>query len=203
LINQRFTEEVETYTVLLLHLDEFQPTTRDLPTGFTLLDPAERSQVRDQEKRLLQRLFDDWEIPYSGKLSGWREDSPFFVVCGQQLVSGLYLCDKNEFDDDPIRGQVHYVFTQPEFQGRGIYSVAFREAMRKAQSWGLKEIYLNSDRYLLPEVYLRWGARPWKQLTKSSRLPRNAFGRWLRQIGRSIRTLRDGRQDAGTLSKEQ
>jgi len=167
--NLRFTAEVETYTVLILGLDEYQPTRRDLPPEFAFLDAGKSKTLRNQERIVLRTVFDDWDIPYSGKLRGWRDDSPLFVMHDDQLAGGLYLCDQNEFDEDPKHGQLHYVFVAPHFQGRGLYSVLFREAVKRAANWGLTHMYLNSDRYLLPEVYLRWGAKPYKQINKSSR----------------------------------
>lgn len=183
----RFTQEVDTYTILTLRLEDYKTSKRQLPAGFKL--SGRLDQLRTQEKRLLQELFEDWRVPFSNRLPGFREDSPIFVVQGEQLVGGAFVCDKNEFDADPSRGQLHYAFIDPTFQGMGIYSVIFREAVNRALGWGLQELYLNSDRYMLPEVYLRWGARSWRVVRKPSRLPRNAFGEVLRQIRRRARAL--------------
>lgn len=180
--SRKFTQEVDTYTVLTLKLSDYVPSTRELPAGFKFLEDEARADFRQQERKLLQEMFDDWDIPYCRKLLGFREDSAIYVAEAHRLVGGAFLCDKNEFDQDSANGQLHYAFIDSHFQGMGIYSVIFREAVNRAQAWGLQILYLNSDRYLLPDVYLRWGAKPWKQITKSSRLPRNVFGNFLRLI---------------------
>lgn len=169
--SRRFTEEIDTYIVLRLRLDEYHASSRNLPPGFELVQTGDYAKLRKQEKKLLQQLFDDWEIPYCRKLPGWRADSPIFVAHGNELVGGAHVCIQNEFDAEPTRGQLHYAFMDPRFQGQGIYSVIFRESVARARAWGLTELYLNSDRYMLPEVYLRWGAVPWKTIEKASRLP--------------------------------
>lgn len=191
----RFTEEVQTYTVLLLDLGEYRSTARKLPDGFKFLEPVRRDLVRDQEKRLLEQIFEDWEIPYDGQLRGWRADSPVFVMKGEQLVGGVYLCEKNEFDEEPARGQLHYFFVHPSYRTRKLHSVNVNEAVRRARAWGLQKVYINTDRAGLPEVYIRWGAKSLKQIAKSSRLPHNAVGNRVRQLWRQARlvskTLRD------------
>jgi GNAT superfamily N-acetyltransferase len=190
LARKHFTQEVGRYTVLILRLDEYRSSARDFPDGFEFLPQERVGTVRSQEKRKLIRLFDDWEFPYYRKFRGCREDSPIFVMQGDQLVGGTYLCDKNEFDDDPTRGQLHYAFIDPRFQGRGVYSAIFRRVVSQARSWGLQELYLNSDRYMLPEVYLRWGAKSWKTIPKASRLPQNGVGSILRVFYPYLRNFR-------------
>ncbi len=192
---ERFTEELDSYTVLLLDLDEYQAPARRLPDGFEFLDTARHGLIRDQEKRLLRQVFKDWEIPYGGKLRGWRADSPVFVMKSDQLVGGVYLCDRNEFDDEPARGQLHYFFVHPSFRTYGIHNANVREAIRRARAWGLQEVYINTDRAGLPEVYMRWGAKPLKRIAKSSRLPHNAVGNIARQLWKwARRTWQDVRQ---------
>ncbi len=163
-----FTEEVQTYTILVLSLDEYRAMSRSLPEGFTFLQPDQAQTVRAQEMRILKQHFDDWNVPYHRQLKGWRPESPIFVVQKENLVGGVYLCDRNEFDDDPVSGQLHYAFMAPEMRGQGIYSAIFSAAVHRARDWGLERLYLNSDRHLLPEVYLRWGAQPWRIIEKSS-----------------------------------
>ena len=189
---KRFTEQVETYTVLILRLDEYKASERKLPAGFEFASLAQTVALRKQERKVLQQLFDDWEIPYCHRLRGWRQDSPIFVVRGGELAGGVYLCDQNEFDDDPTSGQIHYVFTAPRFQGNGIYSVIFGEAVKRAQAWGLEKIYFNTDRHLLPEVHLRWGGKLWKVIPKPSRLPQNGLGRALRSVRRYAQRMWQG-----------
>ncbi|MBI5303624.1 MAG: hypothetical protein HY868_15925 [Chloroflexi bacterium] len=192
-MKKRFTEEVETYTVLILQLDEYKGSARNLPNGFEILSFEKHDLVRAQEKRILQELFDDWAIPYCGKLRGWRVDSPVFVVQGNRLVGGVYLCVGNEFDEDSQQGQLHYAFMDPAFRGQGIYSVIFGGAVKCARVWGLRTLYLNSDRYMLPEVYLRWGAKPYKVISKTSRWSQNRILRpvrpYLRALGRQLRLV--------------
>ncbi len=184
---RRFTEELDRYTVLRLKLDEYKDSQRSLPAGLHLLDPAKRETVRAQEKELLQRVFEDWNIPYFGKLRGWRADSPVLIVRGDRLIGGVYLCDKNEFDKIPSRGQLHYFFMHPDFRASGIHSVNVREAIHRARAWGLQEIYVNTDRHLLSEAYIRWGAKPVRQIIKRSRLPYNAIGHLVRSARRQVR----------------
>lgn len=186
----RFTEEVEAYHVLVLHLGDYVRSTRELPDGFRFLEQAQVQSFRQQEKAMLRQTFDDWHIPYGRKLRGWRQDSAIFMVHGDRLAGGVYLCDKNEFDDERDRGQVHYAFMDPRFQGMGIYSLIFREGVVRARAWGLAALYLNSDRYLLPEVYMRWGAKSWEVIPKRSRLPRTAWANVLRAAYSRWRGLR-------------
>lgn len=178
----RFSEEVDTYTILTLKLSDFVPSWRTLPHGFRLAGWEVQPLVREQEKVLLQRAFEDWDIPYSGKLTGWREDSPLFALYGETLAGGLYICAGNEFDHDVRWGQLHYFFVRPGDRGKGLHSLLVKEALDRARDWGLEGVYINTDRGGLPEVYSRWGARIWKQLRKPSRLPYNAFGKLFRRM---------------------
>ncbi|MCL4486523.1 MAG: GNAT family N-acetyltransferase [Chloroflexi bacterium] len=178
----QITDVANHYTVLLLNLDKYKESTRVLPTGCEFLGSCASAEVRSQEKELLQRVFEDWDIPYSGRLPGWQADSPVFVVNGSQLIAGVYLCNRNEFDDDPLRGQLHYFFVRPEYRAGGIHSANVREAVRQARVWGLRALYVNTDRRLLPEVYIRWGAEPLRQIAKPSRIPHNALGDLVRRV---------------------
>ncbi len=184
-----FTEQMDVYVVLVLDLSEYSGSSRVLPEGFELAGSERHEAMRQQEKKLLQEKFDDWEIPYCARLRGWRDDSPIYVASGDKLVGGVYLCDQNEFDAVPMRGQLHYAFMDAQFQGLGIYSVIFREAVRRADAWGLKELYLNSDRFMLPQVYMRWGAKPWKEIRKPSRWPRAGLGQFFRTARRAMRNM--------------
>ena len=168
--SKKFIEEMDEYVLLKLNLDNYVPSKRSLPPGYKLVGSTIRSKIRRQERKWLQYYFADWDIPYCGKLPGWREDSPIYVMNGDELVAGVYLCDKNEFDEDPACGQLHYAFVAPRHRGLGIYSVVFREAIRRAQAWGLQSLYLNSDRHLLPEIYIKWGAVPLARIKKQKRL---------------------------------
>ena len=185
--HKRFTEEIDKYTVLILRISEFEQPSRILPEGFVFLSPEGYSLIRRQEKSLLRQVFDDWDIPYYGKIAGLRHDSRILVVSQDRLVGGLYVCEKNEFDNKKDRGQLHYAFMDPNFRGLGIYSVIFSEAVKRATAWGLEELYLNSDRYLLPEVYMRWGAKVYTVIEKSKRAPHWANKGWLFQQIRHLR----------------
>lgn len=190
----RFTEPVETYTVLTLRLADYPGTERRLPPSARFLDPSDRASIQNQEVALLRRTFDDWHIPVEGKLAGLRADSPVLLLVNDQLAGGVYLCAQNEFHDDPSVGQLHYAYLDTAFQGQGLYSLIFREAIERARRWGLDSILLNSDRYMLPEVYLRWGARPWRIIEKHSRIPNFGVVRWMRpvvsRLRRALRRLR-------------
>ncbi|MEE9125787.1 MAG: GNAT family N-acetyltransferase [Planctomycetota bacterium] len=161
-----FTAEVGEYVVLKLPLADYTGTRRVLPPDFQLVETPVGPEFSADEKRLLKMYFRSWMTPYRRRLPGYRDDSPIYVVEDGRLVAGVYLCDKNEFDDDREWGQLHYAFADPSVAGRGIYSVIFRTAVERAVSWGLKGLYLNSDRHLLPDVYERWGARYWRTVSK-------------------------------------
>jgi len=188
-VDPKFTDEVNFYTVLILELDNFKPSNRTLPERFAIVGGEYRSSIRQQEKKILQMLFDDWYIPYNDNFTGWRHDSPLYALDGKKLVGGVYLCDRNVFNDQVDAGQLNYAFMHPDYKGMGIYSVLFREAMQKARTWNLKSIYLNSDRFMLPDVYIRWGAQVWKTIPKPSRLPPNGMGRLLWPIKLSFRSF--------------
>jgi GNAT superfamily N-acetyltransferase len=168
-----FTSPLDEYVVLKLALPQYKATTRSLASGYQLGGFTVRDQVRQQEKQLLTRYFQNWAGPYEGSLEGWREDSPTYVLYGDALVAGVYLCAENEFNEGEDWGQVHYAFIDPEHGGRGVYSVLFQAVVEKARTWGLRGLILNSDRHLLPEVYIRWGAIPWKTIGKKP-VPRRA-----------------------------
>lgn len=190
MMSKRFTEPVDTYTVLILNLDDYCGTARELPDGFHFIDEQTRATMRAQEKKILQQLFDDWDIPYFGKLRGWRADSPIFVAKGDELIGGAFLCDRNEFDDNILHGQLHYLFTKASARGQGIYTLVFRQAVERARDWGLQALYVNTDRYGIPQVHLRWGAKIVKVIPKPSRLPQNRVGRILQTLYAPVRRLR-------------
>ena len=110
--------------------------------------------------------FRNWKTPFNGNLHGWKDDTPLYILYNETLIAGAYLCEKNEFNEGERWGQLHYAFIDPFFKGKGIYSVLFKYAIERAKTWGLQGLILNSDRYMLPDVYIRWGAIPWKKLRK-------------------------------------
>jgi GNAT superfamily N-acetyltransferase len=181
--SSEFTSPIDEYVVLKMNLADYRPTTRELPIDYEIRGSEVREKVRRQEVKLLSRNFEHWMGPYEGKLKGWRSDTPIYVLYKGNLVAGVYLCSENEFDEGTGWGQLHYAFMHPGHRGKGIYSVLFAEAIKKARKWNLEGLILNSDRHLLPQVYLRWGAVPWKEIQKSAGAKRAGFlGRMLRKI---------------------
>jgi len=164
---REFTAEIDRYVVLKLVLDEFRGRPKPLGPGLTLAGAERRSAVARTEKRLLQSYFRNWKAPHRGRLKGWREDSPIYALRDGRLVGGVFLVGENEFDADPAWGQLHYAFMDPSTKGQGVYSAIFAEAVSRARRWGLTGLYLNSDRHMLPEVYERWGAVPWRTIEKT------------------------------------
>ena len=161
-----FTDEIDEYVVLTLDLGDFNDSNRTLSGGYEFVDAeGDRTRFRQTEKALLHRYFKAWYKPYLGRLPGFRPDSAVFVTRDDRLVAGVYLCDSNEFRWKGW-GQLHYAFIDPEHRGKGIYSAVFRSAVERAKVWGLDGLVLNSDRYMLPDVYLRWGAKPFITVRK-------------------------------------
>lgn len=161
-----FTTEIDKYIILTLALKDYKPSKRSLPEGYTLLPSgADYSPYRDQEKELLQHYFVVWKKPFGKKLNGFRKDSPVLVAYGDKLVAGVYLCDRNELGRAHW-GQLHYAFINPSHKGKGLYSIIFREAIERARRWNIEGLVLNSDRFMLPEVYMRWGAIQLKTVKK-------------------------------------
>jgi GNAT superfamily N-acetyltransferase len=186
----KFSQEIDVYHILTIDLNDYIPSNKNLPNGLTIIHKYLNESLRTQEKKLLIRIFDDWQIPFNGKLIGFREDSPIFVIKDTQLIGGVYLCDKNEFDDKEDFGQLHYAFIDPSYQGLGIYSVVFSEVISKAKSWKLKSLYLNSDRHILPEIYIRWGAKRIRTLPKKSRLNKLKNHFVLNEIYYTLKSIR-------------
>ena len=187
----KFGEELDRYVVLKLHLDQYRGSARALGTGFKIAASGMRESIRKEEKRLLKLYFPNWEAPYFSKLKGWRTDSPVFMLYQGRLVSGLYLCVRNEFDEDRRWGQLHYFFTDPEFKKRGLHSILLREAIRRAKSWNLQGVIINTDRHFVPEVYERWGAIPCKEIRKASpqRVPFASVKNFIRRARRLVYIL--------------
>lgn len=186
----KFGDKLDKYMILKLPLDKYKGKTHTLEVGFQITGSEVRGKIREDEKRLLKSYFRNWVAPYYSNLKGWRDESPIYVLCQGKLVSGLYLCDQNEFDEGRSWGQLHYFFTDPAFKGRGLHSILFREAVDRAKSWNLQGVIINTDRYLLPEVYVKWGAIPWKAVKKvNSSISLTPSKKFLKLIRRVIRTL--------------
>ena len=185
-----FCNEINKYIVLRLFLVNYKQSKRQLAKEYEVKGGEIRNEVRTKEQLLLKKYFKNWSIPYEGKLKGWSEDSPTYITYNNNLVAGVYFCDKNEFDDNNLWGQVHYAFIDPQFKGKGLYSVLFREVVDKAKKMNLEGLYLNSDRHILPEVYIKWGAKPWKKIKKrkSNRIV-SYLKKYLRNINQVIGTI--------------
>lgn len=164
----KFCDEVDKYLILKLFLDKYKDTPYTLKAGLQIAGSEVREMIRKDEKRLLKFCFLHWSTPYHGTLKGWRKNSPIYILNHGHLIGGLYVCDGNEFDDDKRWGQLHYFFVDPQFRGNGYHRILFGEGVHKARSWGLEGVYINTDRYGLPEVYERWGAMFWKDIPKAS-----------------------------------
>ena len=176
-----FTDEIDEYIVLKLFLDQYKGTTRSLEAGFQISGVEVRTKIRNQERDFLRANFISWAMPYYGELKGWRENSPIYMLYKGDLVGGVYLCEECEYDESHW-GQLHYAFMAPNFKGRGIYSILFAEAVRRAKQWNLQGLVLNSDRHMLPEVYIRWGAVPFDQRSKLGSWPFKKSYRLLRRL---------------------
>lgn len=169
--------------VLRLLLSEYRGAAHALPAGYRFRGPELTLPDRETERRLLAASFRNWQDPYLRRLRGWREDSAIYLLSETTLVGGVYVCARNEFDDDDRWGQVHYAFLDPSHRGRGLYSAMFEETVRRARRWGLVGVVLNSDRTSLPEIYIRWGAAPWRTIPKA-RLGWRELWRGLPLLGR-------------------
>lgn len=164
----KFGDILDKYVVLKLPLNQYKVTSRTLESGFQIAGPEVRERIRKDEERLLSLYFKNWRAPYSGNLKGWRNESPIYVLYQGSLVSGIYLCDQNEFNEGTNWGQLHYFFTEPSFKKKGLHRILVRHAIERAKSWNLKGVIINTDRNLLTEVYMRWGAIPWKEIKKAN-----------------------------------
>jgi len=162
----KFTAEIDEYTILTLNLKDYRGTPRTLPKAYSIvLAGKERAIYRAKEKALLRKYFVAWKKAFHGTLPGFRNDSAIFVTFNNELISGYYLCDQNELGKESW-GQLHYSFVDPDHGGKGIHSVIFNEAVKRAKEWRLKGLVINTDRLMLPEVYMRWGAVPYKKIKK-------------------------------------
>jgi GNAT superfamily N-acetyltransferase len=157
----QFTDEVDDYTILKLDLADYPGTTRQLADGYRIAGPEVRPAVRARERSLIRSHFLSWASPYFGELRGWRDDSPLYLLHKDVLIGGIYVCALNQYGEEGV-GQLHYAYMDPAYRGKGLYSSLFALAVARARAWGLRGLYLNSDRFMLPDVYLRWGAKPYR-----------------------------------------
>lgn len=190
-MSRKFADEVDKYVALKLPLNLYKATPRTPEIGFQIAGVEVREKVRNCEKRLLKLYFHNWLLPYFGNLKGWKHDSPIYILYQGKLVSGLYLCDRNEFNEDASWGQLHYFYTHPAFRRRGLHSILFKQAIDRAKSWNLQGVMIVTNRYLLPEVYIRWGAIPWKEIEKvqSHKASLALAKSFLKRAGKSIQVL--------------
>ena len=163
---KKFGDILDKYVVLKLPLNLYKGTAHTLKSDFQIAGAEVRERIRKDEKRLLRLYFKNWHLPYYCKLKGWRDDSPLYILHKGILVSGFYLCDKNEFNEDNSWGQLHYFYTEPAYKNKGLHSKLLEHAVDRAKSWNLHGVLINTDRYLLAEVYMRWGAMIWKEIKK-------------------------------------
>jgi SAM-dependent methyltransferase/ribosomal protein S18 acetylase RimI-like enzyme len=163
-----FSQERDCYAILRWPLSAFRRSGRSLPDGYRIVRPPVPASLRSQEKQLLQQNFPSWQTPYQGQLAGFRPDSPIYICSGEQLVGGLYVCADHEFERNRHWGQLHYFFVDPAYRGKGLHTILVEEAMEQARCWNLDGVYVNTDRYGLPEVYQRWGAELWKEIPKAN-----------------------------------
>jgi len=200
--NMKFCSELDKYIVLKLSLDNYKYMPHSLEKGFEIAGAEIKPKIRKDEKRMLKSYFQNWTAPFYGNLKGWRKNSPIYLLKHGYLVGGLYVCGRNEFDDDEQWGQLHYFFVDPKFRGKGYHNLLFSEGVRRAQSWGLQGVYINTDRYGLPKVYKRWGAVFWKEIPKSSlchKHPNLGHHNWLvykimdKAIGEAVRKYAKGK----------
>lgn len=157
---------LDKYIVLKLPLSLHKVKSHILKSDFQIAGAEVREKIRNDEKRLLSLYFDNWSLPFYGKLNGWRNDSPVYMMHNGVLVSGVYLCDNNEFDDGNDWGQLHYFYTEPAYKKIGLHSILVEHAINIAKSWNLRGVLINTDRHLLADVYMRWGAVVWKEIKK-------------------------------------
>lgn len=165
---KKFGDILDKYVVLKLPLNLHNYPSHILESDFQIAGAEVREKIRNDEKRLLSLYFDNWRLPFHGKLNGWRDDSPLYILYKDILVSGIYLCDNNEFNEGVNWGQLHYFFTEPAYKRKGLHSILVKHAINTAQSWNLQGLLINTDRNLLAEVYLRRGAFIWKEIKKAN-----------------------------------
>ena len=115
-ITNKFGDVLDKYVVLKLPLNIHKGTSNILESDFQIAGVEIREEIRNDEKRLLSLYFDNWHLPFYGKLSGWRNDSPHYILHNGILVSGIYLCDNNEFNEGYDWGQLHYFYTDPAYK---------------------------------------------------------------------------------------
>ena len=192
-------EEFIEYVVLKIPVDKYRVTNRALEKGFRVAGFEAREKIKKTEKRLLKSTYIYWKLPYLGKIKGWKEDSPVYILYKDELAGAVYVCDQNQFDEDNW-GQLHYAFMEPSFKKKGLYSIMFREAVFKTRQWGLEGMILNipitpkKGENLTPKLvidaYLRWGAVPWKNVKMPKPPPPTLLNKIIRMIKKPVRLVK-------------
>jgi GNAT superfamily N-acetyltransferase len=168
------SEKFNHFFVLKIPVERYRESPRTMEEGFWVAGSEVKPKIQKAEKRLLKSLYRNWKLPYFGKIIGWREDSPIYILYNGQLAGAVYVCDQNQFGEDNW-GELHYAFMEPSFKNKGLYSIMFREAVFKTRRWGLKGMILtiienpteaNLTPKLVIDAYLRWGAVPWKTVKR-------------------------------------
>lgn len=176
------------YIVLSLPINHYNGTSHTLESDFQIAGAEVREIIKKDEKRLLRLYFDRWDLPFSGKLNGWRNDSPIYILHNSILVSGIYLCDNNEFNEGNNWGQLHYFYTDPAYKKKGFHSILVQHAINRAKSWNLQGVFINTDRYLLADVYMRWGAVIWKEIKKGN--PSKSLSYFMKTTNRRLLNIK-------------
>src|SRR5262249_1363957 len=106
-----FSKVRDAFVILKLPLDSYRQSARSLPPGYDLGRSKLNAAQRSRERQLLEVNFPTtWRGVFSRRTAGWRPDTPVYVLKGDELVGGLYLCAGHEFEEGPDWGQLHYFF---------------------------------------------------------------------------------------------
>jgi GNAT superfamily N-acetyltransferase len=183
-----FGDILNKYIVLSLHVNHYQGTAHTLESDFQIAGSEVREIIKKDEERLLRQYFNRWDLPFSGKLNGWRNDSPIYILHNSVLVSGIYLCDNNEFNEGDNWGQLHYFYTDQAYKKKGLHSILFQHAINRAKLWNLQGVFINTDRHLLADVYTRWGAMVWKEIKKGN--PSKSLSKLMKTTNRILLNMK-------------
>lgn len=157
------------HSVLTLKLSDYKPHARLLPPELKITSAHARLDARSTEERLLRLHFRNWEQVLNGRLPGWREGSSLYLMRGEQLVGGGYLCARNEFrTEDQDWGQLHYFFTDPDFQQIMLYTALLDEAIRRARDWRLEGVFINTRHPKLARRFKRLNAEDVTELYRAT-----------------------------------
>lgn len=181
-----YPDEIDEYVVLKLSFDQYSGTSRDLGEEYEIAGHEVKSKVYSKEKSLLRSNFITWAKPYFGDLKGWEENSPIYMLCRSKLVGGVYLCSASEYADEEW-GELQYAYVDPEYKGRGIYSVLFNEAVERARQWGLTGFILKTDRNNAIQLYIKWGA---ELVERESKVSSNKYVMYLHTSLRKLNNYR-------------